>query len=81
MSWDFPNNQTFWIGLNDEVEEATFRGSNGQPVQSGMVKWSTSQPNGGTNENCVYAIGADGLLGDLPCRHGRPFVCQSPSEG
>lgn len=90
----FPSNSA-WIGGSDVAVEGDFQWLNGQPWVG--VPWRVnydywwyyyygyyrSEPNGGTNENCVERYSSDGTFNDLPCSALDEFLCeyeQGPSE-
>ncbi|KAG7175378.1 Glutamate-gated chloride channel-like 5 [Homarus americanus] len=59
-------NYHLWIGLTDEKEEGTWRKiSDNETVEE--LSFDTGQPNGKTDENCLYMAQGSGLWLDVYC--------------
>lgn len=78
-----PSNSKVWTGLNDQAEEGTFRWSDGQAVQAGLLDWYPGRPSTRADViyDCVLFMMLPGKLLDFLCPAGRQFVCQFPSKG
>lgn len=61
-----------FVGLGDARTDGTFLYATGETA--GVPPWAISEPNGGTDENCV-AAGTDGWL-DLACAGPRATACE-----
>ncbi|KAF0288760.1 CD209 antigen [Amphibalanus amphitrite] len=66
-----------WAGISDTEVEGTWKSVDGST--SSFAWRSTSEPNGGTAENCLEmgTVGAN----DLTCTNSKTFVCRLPAEG
>ncbi|XP_063405621.1 C-type mannose receptor 2-like [Mytilus trossulus] len=69
-------NSDFWLGANDRVLEGTFVwGDSSDPVI--IHNWRYLEPNGGTEENCVYITKTYNFYwGDLRCSTSLPYICE-----
>jgi len=75
---------SMWIGLNDRASEGSWVWQDGSLVS--YLNWvgpaapfPGTEPNGGTNENCLEFIGSNGLnpmyWNDAPCTLDRGWAC------
>ena len=65
-----------WIGFNDIANDGTWVWSDGTP--SDYSAWSSSEPNGGTNENCGKL--SLGVWSSIDCGTTEiGFLCNHPS--
>ncbi|KAL4240691.1 Asialoglycoprotein receptor 1 [Mactra antiquata] len=67
-----------WIGLNDILEEGTWRWhTTGALLTSDVANWDTHEPNTSNPglENCVV-IKTDGKWGDDLCMASYPYICE-----
>ncbi|KAG8239614.1 hypothetical protein J437_LFUL019286 [Ladona fulva] len=64
-----------WVGVHDPDKNRDFRTIFGTPLRAtGYSKWKISQPDGPSNQYCVY-FHPDGL-GDNPCNSEYEFFCE-----
>ncbi|XP_066267572.1 C-type lectin domain family 4 member F-like [Branchiostoma lanceolatum] len=65
-----------WIGLSDVETEGVWIWDDGT-VLVGEGMWGTSEPNGGTRENCVHIYPAkDYLWNDSTCPSSYYYICE-----
>lgn len=64
-----------WVGYSDAAAEGTWVWANGT---SAFTNWST-EPNGGTTENCVSFDDSTGKWSDAPCSNSYRPLCEGPS--
>ncbi|CAK6978198.1 Hypothetical predicted protein [Scomber scombrus] len=63
-----------WIGGYDAVREGTWLWSDGSNFR--YFRWYIREPNNhGGKENCIEMNFGGLYWNDLPCHHGRSFVC------
>ena len=55
------NELYIFIGITDQAEEGVWKLFNGEPAS--YLPWDSQQPNGGTNENFVHMVTAQGVSG------------------
>ncbi len=65
-----------WLGLSDGGLEGYWRWTDGSLADQIYTNWSTSEPNGSSNENCVN-MSSGGTWNDLPCSWDLPFICEA----
>jgi len=67
-----------WLGANDEKKEGNWVWTDGSSVT--YSDWDSSQPNGGTRENCLYAFsGYNWQWFDGGCTWTYYAVCKIPA--
>ncbi len=79
------NGGDWWLGGHDTAAEGVWRWEDGaqfwmgavggMPVGGLYTRWATSEPNGGSSENCLE-IYSTGGWNDKPCASSNPFVCE-----
>lgn len=72
-----------WIGGSDTAADGQFKWVNGEPWSyvNGQAPWNhSSEPNGGTNENCLEIYKAGGL-NDESCSTSQNYLCERPPPG
>jgi hypothetical protein len=57
--------QDLWLGYNDKAVDGTFVWDSGST--SSYTHWSSGEPNGGTDENCVLILGENSAWNDGTC--------------
>lgn len=69
---------SWWIGLDDALEEGTYVWSDGTPLD--FEFWAGGEPNdSGGSEDCGHlADWAGGAWNDIGCDAGLPYVCLLP---
>ncbi|XP_053307779.1 C-type lectin domain family 11 member A [Spea bombifrons] len=74
----YPFNWPIWIGINDLRSEGMYLYENGHRVS--FFNWYkdhlVTQPNGGTQENCVSITSHDGKWWDNDCSRRMYYVCE-----
>ncbi|KAF4532095.1 hypothetical protein B566_EDAN006189 [Ephemera danica] len=64
-----------WIGGTDAESEGNWVwDATLQPTK--FTYWWTYQPDGKSNENCLFMYADDGMWGDRSCTYTKPFVCR-----
>jgi len=71
----------FWVGVNDEAYEGSWKFENGQPATNLMFSWGSGQPDNSYNEDCVHFNPNWNGLNDIDCGspHVRKVLCQLPT--
>jgi len=71
----------FWVGVNDEAYEGSWKFEDGQPATNLMFSWGSGQPDNSYNEDCVYFNYNWNGLNDISCGspHVRKVLCQLPT--
>ena len=64
----------WWVGYNDKETEGNFVWSDG--TQTSVVGWETGEPNGGSNENCVFIRLGTMSFFDFTCENTLFFICK-----
>jgi hypothetical protein len=64
----------WWIGLSDELVEATFVWDDGTAYDSENASWNTDEPNDLGDEDCVEA--GNGSWNDLGCEQEIGYICE-----
>ncbi|XP_047498037.1 perlucin-like protein isoform X1 [Penaeus chinensis] len=73
---------TYWIGASDEGHEGDFRWTDGTKVKMGTPFWGdhadqVQEPDGGTNQNCVYLDKDDHFfMIDYTCDGKLSVICE-----
>ena len=79
MNKDYENN-TYWMGINDIVEEDKFVWADGTDANDDFAKslWRWKQPNNWQDQDCGV-IGYEGseYMDDLDCEEHYRFVCRN----
>ncbi|KAM4562374.1 galactose-specific lectin nattectin-like [Odontesthes bonariensis] len=64
----------FWVGGFDAVAEGRWQWTDGSDFN--YSNWLSGQPtNHGGKEHCIDINYGGGFWNDLPCHHGRSFIC------
>jgi hypothetical protein len=72
----FGVDESYWVGLSDSAQEGTFVWADGSANM--YLRWSPSEPNGTTLENCVLVQSQlNGTWADAACSTKKPFICKS----
>ncbi|XP_027212324.2 hepatic lectin [Penaeus vannamei] len=72
----------YWIGASDEGHEGAFRWTDGTEVKMGTPFWGDSEdqvqePDGGTNQNCVFMDKGDHFFFfDYVCSSREAIICE-----
>ncbi|MEZ4448087.1 MAG: C-type lectin domain-containing protein [Nannocystaceae bacterium] len=77
-AWIAGNAASWWIGLEDQVNEGDFRWVDGGAPTT--TWWAKGEPNNLEDEDCVEVNAATGLWNDAQCGLLRPFLCESPAS-
>ena len=71
------NSGGFYLGMTDRVEEGVFQWNSDNSTVT-WTDWYPGDPNGGTNDNCVFVYGVN--WADYPCVNNSlitgPIICQ-----
>ncbi|XP_068726517.1 macrophage mannose receptor 1-like [Montipora capricornis] len=68
-----------WIGLNDRGTEASFKWSDGSPVQ--YINYNPKEPNDFYHqEDCIEMLTLRGTWNDNHCSRSRPFICKKTNN-
>ena len=63
-----------WIGLSDRHLENQFVWTDG--AYSDFTNWNTLEPNGITNENCVFIESSNSKWADVGCNDSYSSICE-----
>ena len=66
----------YWTGLNDQATEGRWVWVNGEEATTQTALWDSSQPNGGSREDCGR-IYTDNLGYDTSCNNAYYAVCEN----
>ena len=64
----------FWLPIHDEQNEGTWRDFYSQRVLNFTLPWLENEPNGGTSQNCAFAVNS--VWRDMYCKEHIACVCQ-----
>lgn len=78
--YTWPVFEGWWIGATDLAQEGTWVDPNGASVAQ-WDYWASSQPNGGTDQNCASWHPSYAGWVDLDCAEEHPSVCQLDDQG
>ena len=63
-----------WIGLSDREQENLFVWTDGS--NSAFTNWNAFEPNGATNENCVFLERNNSKWADVGCNDSYSSICE-----
>ena len=72
----FSRKTDVWTAWNDIREEGKFVREYHDWSILNWSNWGSNQPNGGRDENCVVAHGADFIFHDYPCESKHLPLCK-----
>ncbi|KAJ8019464.1 Transmembrane protease serine 9 [Holothuria leucospilota] len=71
----------YYIGLTNLGEDGNFRWVSDNTIPSMPFPWASSQPSGGSLENCVTVVNTPlPLWSDTTCTLQLPFICERPVD-
>ena len=73
------NSATYWLGGSDNAAKGTYMWESGVEVDSPFSHqaWSTGEPSGDTDTQCIGAVGSSNLQYDaIGCETTNKYVCE-----